>query len=251
VTDDLTHDAFLGGRLTLWQPRRGYRAGVDPVLLAASVPARPGQRVLELGCGVGAAMLCLQTRVTGLDLTGVELQPAYADLARRNAAPLGEPYRIHTLSIRFLAPEIRACRYDHVIMNPPYFDRDAGSKSSDPGRDLAMGGDTPLAEWLDIGIKRLAPKGTISVIQHITRLPEVLAASAGRVGSILVKPIQPRAGKPPNLFIFRARQGGRAPFVMAPPLVMHDGPAHQGDRESYTPHVSKILRQGAALPLED
>ena len=78
---ELTHDGFLGGRLHLWQPRRGYRAGVDPVLLAASVPAQAGQSVLDLGCGAGAAMLCLGVRVPGLDLNGLEVQPDYAALA--------------------------------------------------------------------------------------------------------------------------------------------------------------------------
>ncbi|WP_348656358.1 methyltransferase, partial [uncultured Sulfitobacter sp.] len=73
--DALTRDAFLGGKLHLWQPRKGYRAGVDPVLLAATVPAQAGQRVLELGCGVGAVSLCLGARVPGLQLTGVEIQP--------------------------------------------------------------------------------------------------------------------------------------------------------------------------------
>ena len=57
--DALSCDAFLGGRLRIWQPRAGYRAGIDPVMLAAAVPARPRQSVLELGCGAGTASLCL------------------------------------------------------------------------------------------------------------------------------------------------------------------------------------------------
>ena len=72
-------DAFLGGRLTIRQPVRGYRAGADPVFLAAAVAAKPGERVLELGCGVGTALLCLGARVAGLDLTGVERQGDLAD----------------------------------------------------------------------------------------------------------------------------------------------------------------------------
>ena len=88
--DDLTRNAFLGGRVHLWQPVRGYRAGIDPVCLAAAVPARATQCVLDLGCGAGAATLCLGARVAGLDLTGVEMQPAYADLARRNATGNGQ-----------------------------------------------------------------------------------------------------------------------------------------------------------------
>ena len=83
---DLTDDGFLGGRLRILQPRVGYRAATDPVLLAAAVPAKPGQRALELGCGAGVASLCLLSRVPGLSVTGIERQAAYADLARQNAA---------------------------------------------------------------------------------------------------------------------------------------------------------------------
>ena len=82
---ELSTDAFLGGRLSIMQPIRGYRAAADPVLLAAAVPARAGDAVLELGCGAGVASLCLGQRVPGLIQFGLELQPAYAALARRNA----------------------------------------------------------------------------------------------------------------------------------------------------------------------
>ena len=97
---ELTRDAFLDGRLRLWQPRRGYRAATDPVLLAAFTPAWPGQRVLELGCGAGAAALCLAVRVPGLDLHGLELQAAYAGLARRNAAENGLALEVHEGDLR-------------------------------------------------------------------------------------------------------------------------------------------------------
>jgi tRNA1Val (adenine37-N6)-methyltransferase len=86
---DLTRDAFLGGRLHVWQPKQGYRAGTDPVFLAAACPAQAGDSVLELGCGVGVASLCLGARVSGLTLTGIERQGDYAALARRNAEEAG------------------------------------------------------------------------------------------------------------------------------------------------------------------
>ena len=80
-----SQDALLGGRVRLYQPTRGYRAAIDPVLLAAAVPATAGSRVLDLGCGVGAAALCLLARVPEARVTGLELQPELAELAERNA----------------------------------------------------------------------------------------------------------------------------------------------------------------------
>ena len=88
MTDQTTTDDFLGGLVSVIQPRKGYRAGVDAVLLAASIPAKPGQQVLELGCGVGVASLCLAARVPDLTMTGVELQSDYAALALQNACLL-------------------------------------------------------------------------------------------------------------------------------------------------------------------
>ena len=248
VTDP-SLDAFLGGRVNLWQPRRGYRAGVDPVLLAACVPAEAGQKVLDLGCGVGAASLCLAARVPGLHLTGIEVQAAYADLARRNGQDNDATFEVITADLRALPPEVGQVQYHQVMMNPPYFDRAKGSGSADAGRDLAFGGDTPLAEWLDVGIRRLAPKGHLTLIQRIERLPDVLGHIGGRLGSLVVRPIAGRAQSPPDRFLLRGIQAGRAPFHMAPALVMHKGAAHETDADSYTEAVRAILRDGARLDI--
>lgn len=244
---DLTQDDFLGGRLKLWQPRRGYRAGVDPVLLAAAVPARAGESALELGCGVGTALLCLNARVPGLDLNGVEVLPDYAELARRNA---GDAARIITADLTDLPQDLRQRQFDHVMMNPPYFDRAEGDAAADAGRDRGRAGATPLMQWLDVGCRRLAPKGRLTLIQHITRLPEVLGALQGRLGGLVLRPIQPRTAQPPGLFLLQGRLDARTPFAMAPPLVMHEGTAHTADLESYRPEVQAILRDAAPLPID-
>ncbi len=246
---DLTRDAFLGGALHLWQPRTGYRAGVDPVLLAACVPATAGDRVLDVGCGVGTAALCLAARVPDLRLTGVEVQDDYAALAQRNGTENGADFTVLHADLRALPVEVRQVQFNHVMMNPPYFDRANSSSAQDQGRDMAFGGDTPLADWLDIGIRRLAPKGHLTLIQRIERLPEVLGAIIPRLGSIVVRPISGRAGTPPQRFLLRAIQSGRAGFFMAPTLVMHAGESHTGDVESYTETVSAILRDGAKLDI--
>ena len=246
---DLTYDAFLGGKLHLWQPVAGYRAGVDPVLLAASVPARSGEAVLDLGCGVGAAALCLGARVPGLDLTGVERQDAYAALARRNGTENGYAFMVITADLRDLPSELRQQRFHHVMMNPPYFDRDAGTASHDRGRDIALGGDTSLTDWISQGAKRVGPRGYLTLIQRMERLPEVLGALNGRLVAIIVRPIAGRAGRAPELFVLQARQEGRAAFRMVPTLVLHEGDSHYADAESYTPQVQAALRSGAELPI--
>lgn len=238
---DLTHDAFLGGKLHLWQPRQGYRAGVDPVLLAASVPAKAGQSVLDLGCGVGAAALCLGARVPGLSLLGVERQSFYADLAVRNGLEVVQA------DLADLPAATREQSFDHVLANPPYFDRRSGHSAEDPGREGALGIDTPLAVWVDVAARRLRHRGYLHMIHRVERVPDILAAASGRLGSSELWPLCPREGKAAELVIFRARKGGRAEFRLHAPVILHAGSAHTVDGESYRPEIQAILRDGAAL----
>lgn len=249
MSDNLTCDDFLGGKLRIWQPRIGYRAGVDPVILAASIPASSGDTILELGCGVGVASLCIAARVPDVQITGVEVQADYAALAQRNAVQNDIAFSVITADLRNLPFDLRQKRFAHVIMNPPYFDRTAGTPATDTGRDIAFGGDTPLLDWVTTGAKRVGPRGYLTIIQRMERLPEVLSALEGRLGAIIVRPIAGRANRAPDLFVLQARQEGRAGFRMAPTLVMHEGDSHEGDRESYTLSVSQALRNGEKLPI--
>lgn len=233
------------------QPKRGFRSGIDAVLLAATVPAKSGETVLEIGCGVGVASLCLDARVTGLRMTGVELQPDYADLAVQNATASQADLNIVCADLRALPADLRQRQFNHVMMNPPYYDRSHGHAANDAGRDVALAGDTPLSDWLDIGIRRLAPKGRLTIIQHMTRLPEILTAVTGRLGSVVLRPIAAHCDAAPGLFLLQATHSGRAPFHMASPLIMHGTHVKQGDTESYTPQVKAILRDGASFPVRD
>lgn len=244
MIDDLTNDAFLGGKLHLLQPKNGYRAGVDSVLLAATVEAEPGDRVLDLGCGVGAAALCLGARVPGLKLTGVELQEDYAALARKNG---GEDFEVVTADISALPLDVRQCQFDHVLANPPYYNRAASRAATDAGRETALGEMTPLAIWVKTAAKRLAPKGYAHFIHRVERLPDILGAIQGRLGSVEVLPICPRQGRAAELVIVRARKNGRGIFKLHAPLVLHEGNVHEKDADSYVPRVKAALRDGAAL----
>jgi len=247
MSGEITTNAYLDGRLSIRQPAKGYRAGVDPVLLAASVPALAGQSVLELGCGVGTASLCLGYRIPSLRLAGVEMQAEYAALARENAEANGQEMAVVDGDLASLPAALKQQRFDHVIANPPYFDRSASTKAADAGREVAMGEATPLEVWIDVAARRLAPKGYASFIHRAERLPDILSALRGRLGSIEVLPLQSREGRIAGLILVRARKGGRADFRLHAPVVMHMGSHHARDEESYTPRIRAVLRDGAAL----
>ena len=243
--DALSDDKFLCGKLRLLQPLKGYRAATDPVLLAAACPAEPGQSVLDLGCGAGAAALCLGARVTNLALSGLELQPDYADLARRNATRNRIALEVVEGDLTAMPPTLRR-EFDHVIANPPYY-APGGTPSPVPGRAVAMQVETPLAAWVDAASRRLRPGGWLTLISGADALPQVLAALGSKLGSAMVLPLAAREGRPALRILLRVKKGGRGKFRLLAPFVIHAGPVHAGDRESYTPAASAILRDGADL----
>lgn len=247
-TAETRSDGFLGGRLRLEQPRRGYRAGMDAVMLAAACPARPGEAVLELGCGAGTAILCLGRRVGGLALSGLELQPAYAELARRNAAANGIALEVVEGDVAALPAALRGRGFDHVIANPPWFT--AGPAASDPGRGTARHAVAPLGVWIAAGLRRLHPGGWLTLILDAANLGAALAPLEGVGGEARVLPVAAREGRAAGRVIVAARKGARGPLRLLAPFILHAKPAHERDSEDLTPAAQAVFRDMLPLSLE-
>ena len=117
----LTKNKFLGNKLEILQLSEGYKGNMDSVLVAASVTAESGQRVLELGCGNGVALCCLLYRVGGLEVYGVEINKRASDLCRQNISANRFKATIFNNDIATGIKELKSVSFDHVFMNPPYF----------------------------------------------------------------------------------------------------------------------------------
>lgn len=240
-------DAFLGGRLQLFQPAAGYRASTDPVLLAAAAPVETGDEVLDLGCGVGTVGLCVARRVPGVRLSGLELQESYAGLARRNAEINSITMTVCAGDLREMPAALRTVPFDCVLMNPPWF-ADDHPGAADLGRNRARreNGAT-LDEWIGVALARLKQRGWLVIVHRTERLPEVLAALDGRAGAIAVLPLVARAGRAAERVIVRARKDVRSPFCLASPFVLHAGSEHVADGDDYTAEARAILRDAKPL----
>jgi len=227
---DITDDAVLNGRLRLLQKRTGHRIGHDAILLAAAVPARPGERIVDLGAGVGAAGLAVAVRVPELAVTLVERAPDLAALARQNAERNGMAERVQALALDIgEGPEVfsrlglEPGGADGVMMNPPFNDPSRQNVSPDAMRkDAHVMSGSGLAAWIDAAGYLLRDGGALTMIWRADGLADVLAALSPRFGSLSVLPIHGRAGQPAIRIIVRAVKGARAPLTVLPGFDLND-----------------------------
>lgn len=235
---ETTTDALLGGKVQLIQRRHGYRVAIDPVLLAAFVPARSGQRVLDFGTGVGAAALCLARRVPGLDLTGVEQDDTLAALAQANV-------ELNKLDIWIAADDITrldVTGFHHVMANPPFLsDRQGDPRRPGSAPAANREGEARLADWIAAAHRVLAPGGVLTMIHRADQLDEILSLLSDGFGGAIVFPLWPKAGTPAKRLLVRAAKASKTPMVLSAGLVLH------GPDGRYTPDAERILRDGEAL----
>jgi tRNA1(Val) A37 N6-methylase TrmN6 len=239
---DLSEDAFLGGRLRLRQPRSGHRAGHDAILLAAATDARPAARVVEFGAGIGAAGLALATRVSGIELTLVDVDERQMALAAENAALNRIVCRTVVLDVgakaeAFAAAGLAPDSAEQVLMNPPFNDSSRHQPSPDAARRAAHEAQsTTLDVWVHAARRLLKPGGALTLIWRADGLGDVLAALGRGFGGIAVLPVHPRSDAAAIRVLVRAVKGSGAPLALLPAFVLN------GDAGRATRQTEAVLR---------
>lgn len=242
----ISEDTLLGGRVTLRQPVAGYRVAIDPVLLAAAVPAIAGDTVLDIGCGVGAASLCLAVRVSGCRVVGIDRERELVRLASDNILlnELGTRVTAMTGDLLRPPPRIEPGAFAHVMANPPFHEAGTASPSPYPGKArAAIEGEADLAAWVRFALAMASARGAITFIHRTDRIADLLNELAGRAGAITIFPLWPGGGKPAKRVIVQARKGNAAPLRLLPGLVLHQADGRNTDA------AEAILRHGAALEM--
>lgn len=246
-----TQDIFLGGRLVIRQPRRGYRAGTDAVLLAATVSElAEGTRVLDAGAGVGTVGLCVAARCPGAQVVLVERESVLADLARQNARDNGFQARVHMVtadigraSAALAQAGVASESFDHVLANPPFHDAGAGTCAGSELKAVSHQMEAgELATWARFLTRMAAPGGVATMIHKADALARLLNVLEGRFGAITVRPVYAREGEPAIRVIVTGIKGSRAPMRVASPLILHSS------GQAFRPEIEAVFRAGAALP---
>lgn len=245
----VSRDAFLGGRVTLLQPLKGFRAGLDSVLLGASVQQKTGS-LLDLGSGVGTASLVALTHEEGLSAYLVEKDDETAAIAAHNLDANGVADRARVIHLDLSAAG--SVRVEHglpvdhfssVIANPPFFDGAAGT-APDPRRQAArhMSQAQGLEAWARVAASHAAPGGEVIFIHVANRLSELLSAFGARFGAICVLPLCPRDGMEASRVLVRGIKGSRAPLRLMASRVLHET-----DGRRFRPEFDAIFRGDARL----
>lgn len=241
-----TRDAFLSGAIMLTQPKTGYRATSDSVLLAALAPVKAHRRVLELGLGYGQVSLCLLAREPDLEVTGIELLPDVAALAIQNARDNHFSEKLTVIcgnvADTFLVQQLHN-RYDFVITNPPYRQTHTHTASKNPVKAAATTEqpDAPLVLWVRAAAHALVDGGTLLMIHDAARKTDILAALGQHpFGNVFILPLAAKEGDEPRRLVVKATKSGKNPsdsgVVTLPPLVLH----HAGG--AWRDEINTVLR---------
>ena len=241
---DTIRSGFLGGRLSLAQPARGYRAGMDAALLAAACDAQPGQRVIEAGCGAGAALLSAAVRRPQSRFVGVERDQQAVKLCQKNIAANGLSERVQALEgdVGRKLSALGLEPFDAALANPPFFDDPGAIRGPAPERQGAWIAEGGLEAWTRFLLKAVREGGSIIMIHRADRLADILALLGKGAGSFRIRPVLPFIDEPAKRVLVRAVKTGRAPLVLLPALVLHD---RSGGK--HTAEADAILRGEADL----
>jgi len=227
----------LDKRVALKQPVGGFKTSIDAVLLAAACPVRSGQRVLDLGCGVGSVSLCILERAEKVQVFGIDVVSEVIDLARENAHlnDVAAQCNFECVDIRAFKGE----KFDHVVCNPPFLHNGAHVPSPSSTKATAMGfldEAMDLKIWVDCAWQCIAGQGSLTLIHRADEIDMILQCLGKRFGAIEIIPLWPKAGADAKRVIVRACKHRKSPARIAAGIVLHE------DDGKYSARAEKVLR---------
>ncbi|MEM9571672.1 MAG: methyltransferase domain-containing protein [Pseudomonadota bacterium] len=207
---DATCDAFLDGRVNVFQPKQGFRAGTDSILLAAALDEGFSGHALEMGCGAGGALFPAAVRMPDARFTGLEIDPDMLALAELGLAENQLKHRIDLQkNSAATLPSDWQNRFDLVFSNPPFFEAGAIQNPGE-GKSGAYLESVPLKDWINAMLFSVRPKGTFVMVHRAADLARILSVLERQSGEITVLPVHSYPGAEAKRVLVRARKALRS-----------------------------------------
>lgn len=239
---DLEKTTLFEGKVTIWQPIKGYRFALDSFMLSAFTHPQPNQHVLELGIGTGAASLALATQHPDIKIHGIDIQSHILPITKKSIDENGYSKIISLFEGNLKDRIMPGHFYDHVMMNPPFFDRGHYLHSPSSHKSISHGeSDATLKDWIHEAHRTLRSRGYITIVHTARRLDEILTILSVNFGSIEVFPLWPKTGKEAKRVLIKARKCVGGPFKLHSGLILHNQDG------SLTPQAYKIIHKGVKL----
>jgi len=240
-----SQDDFLGGRLCLKQPIKGYRITSDSVFLAATITLKKGDKLLDVGAGSGGllSLIAARSESNAEDFTmhGIEIQQDLLQLARENASPGIEYFQGDIFK------NVEGCEpnsYHHVISNPPYYEKGKISSSPYKSKAIAHGNGLPdLKVWIDRCLRMVRPKGYLTIVHRADRLDDIITALNSKAGGMIIYPLRSKAEKDANRVIIRAQKDTNGLLALKFGMIVHKSDGN------YTDEAENILRHAHFLDI--
>lgn len=243
---ELKLDLFLDGRVKIYQPTKGYRSGVDAILLASiinvdSYKNNKNIKVLDMGCGVGVASFALAYRLNNLDILGVDNNPMLYEIFQENKKLNNFYSKVDAKLLNVVQNKDFENNFDVIISNPPYFKNTQNKNIADfSAKDLGnMESVGNLADFIQMAFTSLKNGGDFYIIFNSSRMQECLGLlSTKHWGSLELYPIYSYCNQKATRFIVKAKKLSKSPSVMHYGIIMHN------DDGSYSERANNILKNG-------
>lgn len=248
---DLEHasiDAYFDGLIHIAQPNGSLKAGLDSLLLAASVQLQPEQKILDLGCGCFQIGLFLLARQCDIQVSGIENQPKLVKFAQHNIRTANLSPNCQVMSADILTGKLNRVRsnsFDHVVTNPPYF-------SFKPSKQLQIEKEertfarafsnkhtyVTLSAWLLAAKTKLKQRGYIWMSLSDRQLPASLKILKElNFGGIELLPLFPTSNSPATRFLLSAQKDSKSMDHTYGGLILRD------HKRAIRPEISRLAKK--------
>lgn len=231
-------DLLIRGR-KMWQLKKGYRMGLDTVLLAHFATVFPGNTVADLGTGVGALPLILTARAADLKVWAVEIQEPLAELARENMRLNNLTGNVNIVlgDLTTIAERWQQGSFHLVVSNPPY--RKPGSGKGSPSASKRIATEEiycTLSQIVATARKLLRPKGRFALVHKPERLGEIIEQFVEcDLQPVRLRFVHPRVTAEASLVLIEGEKDSRRELTVEKPVVVYD---NEGE---YTEEMKQIF----------